>query len=341
MKFLVIGLGSMGKRRVRNLIALRKKKKDIAGFDLRVDRREEAKRYGIRTYDNFETALEEHIPGVFIISTPPNHHMQYAYIAEQRNIHCFIEASVIEADKILKLSQKIKNKNILMAPSCTMRYFPMPKKVKELIDLNTIGKVLNINYQVGQYLTDWHPWEKIEDFYVSRPDTGGAREIVPFELTWLNNIFGDATPLVCIRRKITDINADIEDIYHFIIEYPQGVIGNITIEVISRPKATRKLRIIGEDGIIDFDGDSNRLKHINSFLKDWKIINFEIGTVEKNYIYPEQPYINEIKDFIESVENISINKPSIYPNTLEDDYKILQTLYKLEEISNGKNDLSR
>ncbi len=48
MKFLIAGLGSMGKRRIRNLLALGER--DIVGFDIRADRRQEAlDRYGIRT----------------------------------------------------------------------------------------------------------------------------------------------------------------------------------------------------------------------------------------------------------------------------------------------------
>ena len=43
MKFLVVGLGSMGKRRVRNLIALGFKD-SVSGFDIREDRREETKK---------------------------------------------------------------------------------------------------------------------------------------------------------------------------------------------------------------------------------------------------------------------------------------------------------
>ena len=47
MRFLVVGLGSMGKRRVRCLLAL--KDKNIAGFDLRKDRVKEAqKKYNIK-----------------------------------------------------------------------------------------------------------------------------------------------------------------------------------------------------------------------------------------------------------------------------------------------------
>jgi predicted dehydrogenase len=340
MRFLIIGLGSMGKRRVRNLIALGYKDK-VAGFDLRADRRIEAEKYDISIFDNFEEAMNEFKPDAFLISTPPNFHMHYAYIAEQNNIHCFIEASVVDAEKILELSNKIKSKKILMAPSCTMRYYPMPIKIKELVTNGIIGKVLNYNYQTGQYLPDWHPWEKIEDFYVSNPDTGGCREIVPFELTWLNDIFGDSKPLACVRKKLTDMNADIDDIYHCILEYPNNVIGNLTVEVVSRPKATREIRILGSKGEIVYSADSNELRYINLQMDDWERINFDTGTVESGYINPEEPYINEVKAYVDAIKEITNKRVSSYPNTLEDDYKILQTLYKLENISEGRNDLSR
>jgi len=339
MRFLVIGLGSMGKRRVRNLIALGYKN-DVIGFDPRSDRCKEAKKYAINVFSNFNNAMKENID-VFLISTPPNLHMKYAYYAEKNNISCFIEASVVDADKILELSKKIVNKNILIAPSCTMRYYPGSIKIKELIENNKIGKILNFNYHTGQYLPDWHPWEKIEDFYVSNPDTGAAREIVPFELTWLNHIFGDAIPLACVRRKLTDMPVDIDDIYHCLLKYPNNVIGNITVEVISRPKAVRDFRVIGSNGEIVFSADTNSVKYINIDMKNWEVFSLDCGIMEDGYINPEEPYINEIKDFIESIKLVKENKKSIYSNTLEDDYKILQTLYKLENISEGSNDLSR
>lgn len=340
MKFLVIGLGSMGKRRVRNLIALGHKD-NVAGFDLRDDRREEAKKYGIDIYDNFEKVMNDFKPDAFLISTPPNLHMHYAYIAEKNDIHCFIEASVVDADKILELSNVIKDKKIVMAPSCTMRFYPAPMKIKEFIEQKKIGKVLNYNYQTGQYLPDWHPWEEINDFYVSNPDTGGCREIVPFELTWLNDIFGDAQPLACVRRKLTDMPAAIDDIYHCLLSYPDNVIGNLTVEVVSRPRATREIRILGSIGEIVYNADDNQVKYINTEMDDWEVISFNLGTIEAGYINPEEPYINEVKAFVDAVVSVKNGEISSYPNTLEDDYKILKTLYKLEEISEGRNDLSR
>lgn len=334
MNFLVIGLGSMGKRRVRNLQALNQE--NIAGFDISNNRcKESEEKYHIKTFSNFEKAINEFKPDIFIISTPPNLHMKYAKFAEENNIHCFIEASVVDSKEILDLSKRIQQKNLIIVPSCTMSYFPIATKTKELLSQGIIGKPLNFNYQTGQYLPDWHPWEKIEDFYVSNKATGAGREIVPFELTWLNSIFGDAKPLACVKRKLTDINAQIDDIYHCILEYPNNLIGNLTVEVISRPKAVRDFRLIGSEGEIVFSGDSNSLKYINTSMDDWKHFSFEEGSVEIQYINPEEPYRNEIKDFICAIENKDI---TLFPNSLEKDYKILNNLYDLEKLTGDNLD---
>lgn len=329
MKYLVIGLGSMGKRRVRNLQALGIE--HIAGFDPRSDRRLDAQdKYGIPVFDNLESALQEFDPQAFVISTPPDLHMHYAYYAFECGISCFIEASVVHAEKIKQLSEKISGTSVVMAPSCTMRYYPGPKKIKELIQANAIGKVLNVNYQTGQYLPDWHPWEKIEEFYVSKRETGGAREIVPFELTWLNNIFGEAKAAACVKAKLTDMPADIDDIYHCLLRYDNNVIANITVEVVSRPKATRDMRVLGSDGEIVFSADSNSVRYINTSMDEWKEYKFDVGTVESQYINPEEPYIAEMKDFVAAVE---AKNQSLFPNSLDDDYVILLTLYALEKMT--------
>jgi predicted dehydrogenase len=328
VKFLVVGLGSMGKRRVRNLQAL--DQTDIAGYDPRSDRQDEARKsYGITTYTDFDEAISGFSPDVLIISTSPALHMQYAYFAFEKGLHCFIEASVVDADKILELHKQSIGGKILIAPSCTMRYFPGPKKVKELVQDNKIGKTLSFSYQTGQYLPDWHPWEKIEDYYVSKKETGACREIVPFELTWINDIFGTAEPLALARAKLSDMNADIDDIYHCLLRYPDNILANIIIEVLSRPVATRVLRILGSEGQIVFDADENCVRHIHTGMDDWKKCEFAGGTVEKGYINPEEPYISEMSDFVTAIQE---NDFSIYPNTLHDDYEVLQTLYGLEAL---------
>lgn len=328
-KFLVVGLGSMGKRRVRNLKALGYN--EIAGFDLREDRISEAKfKYDIRCFRSFDDAIDVFNPSAVIISTSPKYHMDYAFMCESLGLPSFIEASVTDSIKILELSKKINESGVFIVPSCTMKFFPGPKLIKNLLEDGVIGQVLNLNYHVGQYLPDWHPWEDITDFYVSDRETGGAREIVPFELTWLVDLFGQPETLLCKKSKVSTLNAPIDDIYHCILNFPSDIICNLTIEVLSRPKATRELRIIGSKGLLVMSGEENCVKFCTVDAVEWSRFDLGSGTVEDKYIYPEEPYIEEIKSFIDAV---NCRDQSRFPNTLHDDYKILETLLELERLS--------
>lgn len=332
MKFLVVGLGSMGKRRVRNLQALGFT--EIAGYDPRQDRREEAaEKYGIAIFDSYESAIADFNPDALIISTGPALHMDYALPAAKRGVHCFVEASVVDRERILQLSDAIEGTPTVVAPSCTMAYYPGPRKVRELIEQGVIGKPLNVNYLTGQYLPDWHPWEHIQDFYVSTRETGGCREIVPFELTWLNQIFGEPAALACVKSKLTDMPADIDDIYHCLLRYPANVLANVTVEVISRPKAIRELHILGSEGRLVFSADENCVRYIRSGDDDWTRWTVSSGTVEAGYINPEEPYISEMRDFIEAIRH---RDPSLFPNTLARDAAVLGLLNSLEELSESK-----
>ena len=329
MKFLVIGLGSMGKRRVRNLQALGHA--ELAGFDLREDRRDEViDKYGITVFDSFDSALATFKPDALVISTAPDYHMTYAWAALEHGLSCFIEASVVESGRIKALASKAMGTGIVMAPSCTMRYYPGPKLVKALLQQGVIGKPLNFNYQTGQYLPDWHPWERIEDFYVSRRETGGCREIVPFELTWLDDVFGASVPLACVKAKLTDMDADIDDIYHCLLRYPGDVLANMTVEVISRPQATRELRVLGTEGELVFSADENCVRTARLGAAEWTRVELGGGTVETGYINPEEPYIAEMADFVAAVE---ARDPTRFPNSLLDDARVLETLLKLEQLA--------
>ena len=196
MRILVVGLGSMGRRRVRNLRALGVD--DIAGFDPREDRRGQAvDDYGITAFPTWEAARSDKTDA-WIVSTPPLTHLAIACEALDRGAHVFTEADLpdpLMADVV----KRRDNTGLVAVPSCTMRHYPAPRLIGELVRDGVIGRPLLFTYQSGQFLPDWHPWERIQDFYVSRRETGAAREIVPFELVWLTALFGD--------RKSTRLNS--------------------------------------------------------------------------------------------------------------------------------------
>ena len=69
-------------------------------------------------------------------------------------------------------------------------------------------------------------------------------------------------------------------------------------------------------------------------MNDWKIIELKTGTLEDQYINPEEPYIEEIRKFTNALIKGDI---SLYPNSMYDDYKVLKNLYDLEELSKVNN----
>ena len=206
MKALVIGLGSMGRRRVRCL--QHHGVQAISGLDPRADRRDAAAReYGIAVQAHIE-ATDLAAFDVIVISTPPDQHHTAMAWAIDAGKPCFVEASVIRAP-LPALAERARQRGVVVAPSCTLRFHPAIRDITEIVRSGRYGKVCNFSYHCGQYLPDWHPWEKVTDYYVSNPATGGAREIVPFELTWLVDALGWPAVAGGLRLRTTDVGAPI------------------------------------------------------------------------------------------------------------------------------------
>ena len=326
MRFLVIGLGSMGKRRVRCLQSLGYK--NIVGFDLREDRRNEAhKQYNIETTDSLTGVSLSDIEA-FIISTPPDMHLQYAKLAIDNGKPAFIEASVI-IEEVREIKSYNKN-NTFLAPSCTLRFHPMIKDITAIIKSGKYGKITNFSYHSGQYLPDWHPWEKVTEFYVSNRITGGGREIVPFELTWIVDTIGWPVDVKGLFEKTIDFGPDIEDSYAFVLKY-EGMVGSMIVDVAAR-YATRSLIINMELGQIKWNWDEGCFYLYESEPGRWiKYNQPEVNAAAGyNKNIGEEMYINEIKSFIAGIQ-----ERSVYPNSIDDDIKILEILNKIEKSDGG------
>ena len=155
MKFLVVGLGSMGRRRVRCLQHL--KAGEVIGFDLRDDRRSEsAEKYGIRTFSDFEEAMSQS-PDALIISTPPDQQREYALAAARAGKHFFTECNCLP-DGVDDLVEVEEQGRVVAAPSLTLPYHPAVKQVSKMLNEGLIGRVLAFSHRFGGYLPGWHPW---------------------------------------------------------------------------------------------------------------------------------------------------------------------------------------
>lgn len=326
MKFLIIGLGSMGKRRIRNLQAL--SAGEIIGFDKREERRKEAEsKYGIKTIGDFQEAIKES-PDALIISTPPDIHNEYIRLAIENKKPAFVEASVVLGD-LEELNERAKKENVFIAPSCTFRFHAAIVKIKKIIEEGKYGKVTNFTYYLGQYLPDWHPSEDIKNFYVGKKETGGAREMVCFELTWLVDLLGFPKKAIGFFGKTMDLGVDIDDTYAISLDFGDKY-GSLLVDVVSR-YAIRTLLLNMEKGQIAWRWDEDSIKVYDAETKRWDDYFYKKGEAAEGYNVNivEDMYIDEMRSFIGAVEG-----KGSFPNSLDDDIRVLKILYGVEEQKN-------
>ena len=292
MKALIIGLGSMGKRRIRNLHALGYE--DVKAYDPREDRVQEAQgKYGITPIFNLEGVLNNSVD-IVIVSTPPDHHLEYALMAVEAGKHVFIEASAIDdgLDKLLQLQSKSP---IVIAPSSTMRFHPAVKTIKAIVDTKEIGTVLAFSHHFGQYLPKWHPYEDYRTFYVSDPIVGATIELVAFELVWLTWICGIPSKVAAMKGKFGTLDNTIYDLYQVIMQFDNRCIGHLQVDILQRI-GNRTTKFLCSGGNITWDWDT---QHVT--------IDYADGTsklIENTYTdnSPEGFYIDEMAAFISAVQ---------------------------------------
>jgi predicted dehydrogenase len=210
-----------------------------------------------------------------------------------------------------------------------MRHFKFAEKIRENLQIGIIGEPLYITYHVGQYLPDWHPWEDIKDFYVSNPSTAACKEIVPFELTWLCEILDDYEPevLTSVISRTGQIDAPIDDLYNAVFRSASGCLLNLTIEILSRPSATRKFHLVGTNGTITYDALTKEITTETAQPRNLDVLDMTVKPVD-GYIYSDQPYEKEMAAFFSAI--LKTDK-KLFPNDLDRDSKVLKLLQLIEE----------
>lgn len=326
MRILVVGLGSMGRRRLRNLTHIGGH--ELAGLELNDARRNEVVAdTGITGFANFEDALAWQ-PEALVISTPPDHHAEYQLAAAEHGLPFFTEASVV-LDDLDEVISAVERAGVVACPSCTMRFHAGYQKLAERIAAGAIGQPLAFTHHVGQWLPDWHPWEDYRTFYVAKRETGAAREIVPFELNWLTGLFGEVTDLNAMVTKRSTLEADIDDIYSAVVRFASAVEGTFMIEVISRP-AIRQARIFGEQGTLIWDWSAREVREWTAAAGEWTV-HPDPPPVQGpgGEWVAENMYIAEMEGFLRAVRD----GQDAWPLTLRADRRLLRTLVTMEDSS--------
>ncbi len=320
LTFLQIGLGSMGKRRIRNLHAAGEK--NIIGFDFSPERRREAEEtYHIKTVGDLGGLSPKEFDAV-LISTPPDKHGDYIRFAIKHRKHFYTEVGTTNDGYSNIFSAK---KGLIMAPSSTFLHFLPVQMMKRLVGQGKIGKLLLFEYHVGQYLPTFHPWEDYRKIYISKKETGSCRTLFLFECVWLNSLVGSTIDDISgMIGKVSDLEMTADDFLSANIRYKNDVQGTILIELLSR-KPGRSLRLIGSSGVIEWDWLASVIRLYDESGKA-KIISVPKGNPAKGYLAAEEMYNAEIKAFIDAIRG-----KAAYPFTFKEDLANMNMLQRLEK----------
>jgi len=300
MRFLVIGIGSIGERHIKNLVLLGI---DVSVFDTKADvftpesglpeitpqiskMARIVEEYGV----NFENPFSYHNQfDAYVICTPPNTHTEYIVEGMQHYSNIFVEKPI--SDKLDYLDWVVntaRNKEIIVQVGYQLRIHSGLKLVKQLIKDGRIGKLLNIKAEFGQYLPDWHPDSDYRRSYTARKSEGGgiildASHEIDY-VRWLAD--SEVTSVSCVADQLSELTIDVEDTADMILTFENEVKADIHLDMTNKTY-TRKCVLTGSKGSIIWDY-TNPLVFVAG-----KYIN----------VAKSDPYIDEMKHFIACIEN--------------------------------------
>lgn len=320
MKALIIGLGSMGQRRIRLLKQINKDI-EIIGLDNNLDRGINVqKKYAIQLVYSIEEGLKKGIDCALICTSPLSH----ASLLKQlicHDIFLFTELNLVKDGYDLF---KMHEKKLFLSSTLLYR-----KDIQYIIDKCKRQQV-NYIYHVGQYLPDWHPWESYKDYFVGNSKTNGCRELFAIDLPWIVTAFGKITNMSIKKGKMSSLDINYNDNYLILFEHESGAKGIVALDVITR-KAVRRLEVYSEKIHLFWDGTPSSLQELDLINNCFKTISL-YNLIDKDENYSENiienAYQDELKVFINIVEKG--DRSQVQYNFEKDEY-ILSLIDKIEE----------
>ncbi len=253
MKILIAGLGSIGRRHFRNLIALGET--DIALY--RTTNRatlpdDELAGYPVET--DLATALAKHRPQAVIVSNPTALHLDVAIPAARTGCAILLEKPISnDLERVDELRRAAAESGSKILVGFQFRYHPTLNKARELIAAGAIGKVLTAHAHWGEYLPNWHPWEDYRQSYAARADLGGGVIVtLTHPLDYLRYLLGDVQALWSFNGQISPLEMNVEDVAEIGLKFASGAIGGVHLNYIQRP-AVHRLEIVGTGGTLRWD----------------------------------------------------------------------------------------
>jgi predicted dehydrogenase len=305
MKFLIAGLGSIGRRHFRNLIALGEK--DIVLLRTRKATLPDDELAGYPVETDLAEALKKHKPDAVVVANPTSLHLDVAIPAAEAGCHILLEKPVSHSLGRLDLLEKAAAKSgsrILVG--FQFRYHPTLNKARELIQSGALGKILTVHVHWGEYLPQWHPWEDYRQSYAARADLGGGVIVtLTHPLDYLRFLLGDVASLWSFNEHLSALELDVEDFAEIGLKFSSRAVGGVHINYFQRP-GVHKLEIVGTDGTMRWDNADGILHLFKMPAPFGSYSDLPPAPVTESFSPPEgfernQLFIAQTKHFIDIV----------------------------------------
>ncbi|MCU0322630.1 MAG: Gfo/Idh/MocA family oxidoreductase [Chitinophagaceae bacterium] len=288
MHILLIGIGSIGKRHLANILHL--------GFSNIILVSQSGnippafKKFV--TYRTIQDALNNHHFEAAIICTPTAMHITALKILLEHNIfNIYVEKPISNSfDSLDEIKRLIDIKKARVQVGFDLHYDLGLQKVKQLIQENTIGKILSANAQVGQYLPDWRPNEDYRNGMSAKTSTGGGVLLdLIHEFDYLIWLLGNPKTVVSFISNSKTLEIETEDIAEVLIKFDNGILATIHLDYLQQ-KLVRNCLITGSNGTIHWNLVQNKVTWILANKTEYE---YDYTGFERN-----DRFLNIMKDFL-------------------------------------------
>jgi predicted dehydrogenase len=311
MKFLIAGLGSIGRRHLNNLVSLGESDITLCRTGKSKLPDQELKEFPVVM--NLKSALAQS-PDAVIISNPTALHMEIAIPAAEAGCHLLLEKPISHSlDRVEEFQSIVMQRGVKVLVGYQFRFHPGLQNIRRMIGEGIIGRPLSIHAHWGEYLPDWHPWENFRQSYSARADLGGGVILtLSHPIDYLRWIFGEVEQVWAFTSQSKELELDVEDTAEIGLRFESGTLGNLHLDYNQRPTSHR-LEIVGMKGTIQWDyvEGSTRVYRVENHV--WDTIPTPQG-FERNDMF-----LAQMRHFLEML------KGKVDPLcTLEDGVKVLQ-----------------
>jgi len=295
VKFLIAGLGSIGRRHLRNLLALGQRDIFLYRTHQSTLPDDELAHFPVET--DLESALARE-PDAVIVSNPTALHLEIALPAAEAGCHLLLEKPIAgKLDAAVQALQKvIAENNVRTLVGFQFRYHPVLQKLYEVIQSGELGRPYSFRVHWGEYLPGWHPWEDYREGYAARKSLGGGVvNTLCHPLDYVRWLFGEVNALTAVTGQVSTLEIDVEDVAEIILNFKNGCLGAVHLDYFQRPTA-HWLEINCEKGHVHWENDPGSARIFHAETNQWQTIDPPVG-FERNDLFLE-----EMRHFIDLVK---------------------------------------